>query len=82
MTDQNKRALRRRCINHGRLIVKERNEKLVYLVKFGIAIMGCLSVIEIASMGFLGAWNSEVFSAITGICGIIIGTFIGRKTDF
>jgi hypothetical protein len=39
----------------------------------------CLSVLEVAHMAFLGAWNSEVFAAITGLSGTITGIFVGQK---
>jgi len=31
-------------------------------------------------MAFLGSWSSEVFSAITGLVGIVTGIFVGQKT--
>jgi hypothetical protein len=40
----------------------------------------CLSALEIAHMAFLGAWNSEVFAAITGLIGTISGILISQKT--
>jgi len=61
------------------LIDDEPNEKIVYVVKFGICMTVCLTAIEIASIALLRAWNSEVFAAISGISGIIFGILIGRK---
>ena len=79
MGDPIKRALTCRRFERGRLIVEEPDQTLVYMVKFGIGMTACLSALEIASMAFLHSWNSEVFSAITGLIGIIVGVFVGRK---
>ena len=51
----------------------------MYVMKFGIGMTSCLSALEIANMAFLHSWNSEVFSAITGLVGIVVGVFVGRK---
>ena len=75
-----KRALTRRRVQQGRLIVEEPDETLVYVVKFATSMTICLSALEIAHLAFLGSWNSEVFSAITGLIGIVTGIFVGRKT--
>lgn len=79
MGDPIRRALTSRRLDRGRVIDEEPDETLVYVVKFGIAMTVCLSALEIAYMAFLHSWNSEVFSAITGLAGIIIGVFVGRK---
>jgi hypothetical protein len=80
MADPIKRALTCRRFEHGTLIVEEPDQTLVYMVKFGIGMSVCLSALEIASIAFLHSWNSEVFSAITGLTGIVVGVFVGRKT--
>ncbi len=80
MADQIKRALTRRRFQRGHFIEEEPDETLVYIVKFGIGMTACLSALEIANMAFLHSWNSEVFSAITGLTGIVVGVFVGRKT--
>jgi hypothetical protein len=77
-----KRALTRRRQIRGRtsVTVEEPDEHLVLGVEFAIAMAVCLSLLEVAHMAFLGAWNSEVFAAITGLTGIIVGLFVGKKT--
>jgi hypothetical protein len=80
MGDPIKQALTRRRFQRGRFIDEEPEPTLVYVVKFGIGMTACLSALEIASMAFLHSWNSEVFSAITGLTGIVVGVFVGRKT--
>ena len=80
MADRIKHALTRRSIQRGHFIEEEPDETLVYTVKFGIAMSVCLAAIEVASIAFLHSWNSEVFSALTGLSGIVIGVFVGRKT--
>jgi len=60
------------------VIVVQPNEKLVYVVKFAVAMTVCLSALEVAHMAFLATWNSEVFAAITGLVGTISGVLIGQ----
>jgi len=80
MADPIKRALTRRRIQRGRMVSEEPNEKLVLGVKFAIGMTVCLSVLEVAHMAFLGSWSSEVFAAISGLSGTVIGIFVGQKT--
>ncbi len=80
MADLIKRALTRRRIQRGRMVVEEPNEKLVMGVKFAIEMTVCLSVLEIAHLVFLQSWNSEVFAAISGLSGTILGIFVGQKS--
>ena len=53
--------------------------RLVYGVKFTIAMTLILSTLEIAHIAFLGKCNSEIFSAITALTGTITGIFITQK---
>jgi hypothetical protein len=85
MTDWIKKALTKTVQRKGsrgktEIIVVQPNEKLVLGVKFAIGMTICLSALEIAHMVFLGSWNSEVFAAITGLSGTIMGIFVGQKT--
>ena len=80
MADPIKRALTRRRIQRGRLVSEEPNEKLVLGVKFAIAMTACLSLLEVAHLAFLHTWNSEVFAAISGLSGTVIGIFVGQKS--
>ncbi|HDQ05263.1 MAG TPA: hypothetical protein ENN36_00880 [Candidatus Bathyarchaeota archaeon] len=79
MNDWIKRALTRKRVSRGRVVIEEPNDKLVWGVKFAVSMTLCLSVLEVAHMAFLGAWNSEVFAAITGLSGTITGIFVGQK---
>jgi hypothetical protein len=54
--------------------------RLVYGVKFALAMTFCLSALEIAHLAFTGRWNSEVFAAITGLTGTVSGILIAQKT--
>lgn len=85
MRDWIKKALTKTVQRKGsrgktEIIVVQPNEKLVLGVKFAIGMTICLSALEIAHMAFLGSWNSEVFAAITGLSGTIMGIFVGQKT--
>ena len=80
MADPIKRALTRRRVQRGRMVSEEPNEKLVLGVKFAIGMTVCLSVLEVAHLAFMHSWNSEVFAAISGLSGTIVGIFVGQKT--
>ena len=81
MPDWVKRVLTRRIRRKGKrqVIVLEPNEKLVYAVKFSLGMTACLSALEVASMAFLGSWNSEVFAVIAGLVGTVTGILVGQK---
>ncbi len=79
MADPIKRALTRKRVQRGRWIEEEPNEKLVLGVKFAIGMTLCLSALEVAHLAFLHSWNSEVFAAISGLSGTIMGIFVGQK---
>jgi hypothetical protein len=75
-----KRALTRRRKQRGRVVTEEPAKSLVYLVKFSIGMTACLTAIEIAHLALLRTWNSEVFAAITGLSGTVLGIFVGQKS--
>jgi len=54
--------------------------KLVYGVYFVIAGLIGLISLEIVHLIVLRAWNSEIFAAITGLIGTILGVFFGSKS--
>ncbi|MEM3566320.1 MAG: hypothetical protein QXK47_03685 [Candidatus Bathyarchaeia archaeon] len=76
MNDWIKKALTRRVRN------KEipPDQRLVYGVKFALAMTISLSALEIAHLAFTGRWNSEIFAAITGLTGTVSGILIAQKT--
>jgi hypothetical protein len=85
MTDWIKKALTKTVQRKGsrgktEIIVVQPNEKLVLGVKFAIGMTVCLSALEVAHMAFLGTWNSEIFAAITGLSGTVMGIFVGQKS--
>ena len=77
MSDWIRRALARRRIQRGRVIVEEPNERLVWGVKFAIGMTACLSGLQVAHLVVLGSWSGEIFSTITGLVGTISGVLIG-----
>jgi hypothetical protein len=84
MTDWIKKALTKTVQRKGsrgktEITIVQPNEKLVLGVKFAIGMTVCLSALEIAHMAFLGSWNSEIFAAITGLSGTVMGIFVGQK---
>ena len=79
-----RRALTKNIARKGpkgkqQIIVIEPNEKLVLGLKFAIGMTICLSALEVAHLAFLGSWNSEIFAAITGLSGTVMGIFVGQK---
>jgi len=81
LTDWVKRALTRRkkptAGRRGR--DEEPSPRLVLGVKFAIAFTFSLSAVEIAHLALLGTWNSEVFAAVTGFAGTIMGILISQR---
>ena len=79
-----KRALTRRVKQKGtrssQVLVVDPDERLVYAVKFAIGMTACLTALEVAHLAVLGSWNSEIFAAITGLSGTLMGIFVGKKT--
>lgn len=55
------------------------NERLIIGIIFAIVALVGLIILEIVHLTLLGAWNSEVFAAITSIIGTILGVFISQK---
>ncbi|MEM3458996.1 MAG: hypothetical protein QXN36_00195 [Candidatus Bathyarchaeia archaeon] len=75
MKDPIKKALTRR--NRQREI--QPDPRLVLGVKFAVAMTLSLTAIEITHLIALSKWNSEIFSAITGLTGTLTGIFITQK---
>ena len=55
------------------------SDRLVLAVQFSIYLIIALVALEIAHLIALGSWNSEIFSAITGLAGTIFGVLLERK---
>jgi hypothetical protein len=59
------------------IVLVEPDENIVLLVKFAIAIVLCLSAVEVVSLIFLHTFDDAVFSAITALVGTVTGVLIG-----
>ncbi len=70
-----RKALTRR---HGCIRYKP-SDRLVLAVQFSIYLLLGLVAIEITHLVALKSWNSEVFSAITGLAGTVFGVLLERK---
>ena len=80
MADPIKRALTRRRRIPGRpALIEEPNETLVLGVKFPIALPAFLSALKGAHLEIMHTWNPEIFAAITGLSGTVVGLFVGQK---
>ena len=80
MQDPFRRALSRKRIQRGHVVVEEPSEQLIVIVKFGLAMTLLMSGLELAHILLLGRWNSEIFSAISGLAGTISGIFVGKRS--
>jgi len=79
-----KKALTRRALASGpresaMLLEVEPSDKLIYAVAFAIISLISLTALQIAYLLILKEWNSEIFAAITGLVGTILGVFFGKK---
>lgn len=57
---------------------EEPSEITVYAVLFAIIGLICLTTLQIAHLIITESWSSEIFSAITGLIGLVLGIFFGR----
>jgi hypothetical protein len=80
MKDWIKKALTKHIRQRIKTIEIPPDPRLVYGVKFTIAMTIILSALEIAHMAILGKWNSEIFAVITGLSGTVMGISVGQKT--
>jgi hypothetical protein len=60
-------------------LIEEPNETLVLGVKFAVGMTAFMSALELAHLAILHTWNAEIFAAITGLSGTVIGLFVGQK---
>lgn len=83
MSSRIKKALTRRLTVKGprgkRHIEVEPNDNIVYLVTFSIYALIGLMALQIFHMICFKSWNSEVFSAISGLIGTVTGIFISQR---
>lgn len=54
--------------------------KIVLIMYFGTLFLIAFIILEVLYMAIFHEFNSEIFSAITGLMGTIMGTYIGAKT--
>lgn len=55
------------------------SDRLVLIFGFSIAAIICLTILEVFHLLVLGSWNPEIFAAITGLMGNILGIILGRR---
>ena len=75
-----RRGLTRQRIQRGRVVTEEPDERLVIVVKFGLAMTLVFSGLELAHILLLGCWNNEIFAAISGLSGTVSGIFVGKRS--
>lgn len=74
-----RKALTRKIQLRRRVIEVEPSNKLVYAMYFAIATLISLTTLEAVHVVVLRSFNSEIFSAITGLIGTIIGVLAKSK---
>jgi hypothetical protein len=64
-----------------RVIIEEvqPSERLVLAVAVTIVAVTGLTILEIVYIIYFKAWNNEIFTAITGLVGLVVGTLIGAQ---
>ena len=76
-------AIRRALTETVRLKKREMelppSEHIVWMVYFATLCLIGLIPLEVIYMVYFKSWNSEVFSAITGLIGTITGTVISQR---
>ncbi|MBC7131252.1 hypothetical protein H5T51_08620 [Candidatus Bathyarchaeota archaeon] len=78
-----KRALTRRVIRrttrgHIQVIEEPPSRSLLYTVYFSLGMVACLTILEATHLIMLKTWNTEIFTAISGLIGNITGVFSAR----
>ena len=74
-----KKALTRKIKLTRRTVEVEPSIRLVYGMYFAIATVICLTILEATYILVLRSFSSEIFSAITGLIGTIVGVLLTSK---
>jgi len=74
-----KKALTRKIKLTRRTVEVEPSLRLVYGMYFAIATVICLTILEATYILVLRSFSSEIFSAITGLIGTIVGVLLTSK---
>jgi len=74
-----KKALTRKIKLTRRTVEVEPSLRLVYGVYFAMATLVCLTILEATYILVLRKFSSEIFSAITGLIGTIVGVLLTSK---
>jgi hypothetical protein len=72
------RRLRIKSGSKTHVITLVPNGVLLLGVKFAIFCIALLFSLEIFHIFYFGAWNSEIFTGIMGLAGLVIGAFFGQ----
>jgi len=66
-------------MKRGKRVEVPPSKRLLYGVYVAAVSLASLVALEIVHIAFLGAWNSEIFAAITALIGTISGVFLSQK---
>jgi len=72
-------SLTRVTMKRGKRVEVPPSKRLLYSMYVATGSLVSLVALEIAHIAFLGAWNSEIFAAITALIGTISGVFLSQK---
>ena len=74
-----KKALTRKIKLTRRTVEVEPSLRLVYGMYFAIVTLICLTILEATYILVIRSFSSEIFSAITGLIGTIVGVLLTSK---
>ena len=74
-----KKALTRKIKLTRRTVEVEPSLRLVYGMYFAIASVICLTILEATYILVLRSFSSEIFAAITGLIGTIVGVLLTSR---
>jgi len=74
-----RREYRRRRGGKIEVIELPPSARLLYGLYFALVFLVGLIVLEIAHLLILRTWNSEIFAAITGTSGTVVGVFLTQR---
>ena len=79
MMETSRSGKRRKTARNFETVEIPPSKRLVYGVYFAMVALIALTAVEIVHIVHIGSFSSEIFSAITGLIGTIIGVLVTSK---
>ncbi len=61
-----------------RVVVIPPSRRLLLAFQFSLILLTALVILQALHLLVLGAWNSQIFSALTGVAGTLLGVLLER----